>query len=304
MVTPGTLRSRLTANASSRRTGMYDRSGAEGSSLPPVPPSRLGDRVWTLLMHGLAWVGITALVVPTLIVMVTSFDTRSFISFPPRGLSLERFADMVANRDIISAARTSFIVALAAVVIDWAIGVPAAIGLVRRDFRGKAFLLGFLQTPIMLPGIVIGISLLFFFSALALTLSLPLLVLSHVVITLPFVIRITMARMERADVRIEEAASNLGATKWQVFRLIQLPFLAPGIVAGSAFAFLISFDNLTVSLFTAPVGERTLPIDLFFRMRFNLDPVVSAVATLQILLTLVVFVIGFRMMGDDALVRD
>jgi len=255
-------------------------------------------------MRGLAWLGIAALVLPTLIVIVTSFDTRDFISFPPQGLSVDRFGEMLTNPAIQSAALSSLLVGVAAVFVDLIVGVPAAIGLVRREFRGKAFLLGFLQTPIMLPGIVVGIALLFFFSALALTLSIPLLILSHVVITLPFVIRITMARMERADVRVEEAAANLGATKWQVFRQIQLPFLAPGMVAGSAFAFLISFDNLTVSLFTAPVKEPTLPIDLFFRMRFDLDPVVSAVATLQILLTLVIFVIGFRMMGEEALVRD
>lgn len=284
--------------------GVYDAGGERRAPLPAVPRSRVADYGWNLLMRGLAWLGIAALIVPTVIVMVTSFDTRSFISFPPEGFSTERFAEMVANEDIRSAALSSLVVAVAAVVLDLIIGVPAAIGLVRREFRGKALLLGFLQTPIMLPGIVIGIALLFFFSALALTLSLPLLVLSHVVITLPFVIRITMARMERADVRVEEAAANLGATKWQVFRLIQLPFLTPGMVAGSGFAFLISFDNLTVSLFTAPVREPTLPIDLFFRMRFDLDPVVSAVATLQILMTLVIFVIGFRMMGEEALVRD
>lgn len=272
--------------------------------LPRAPATGIADRAWNVLMRGLAWLGVWALILPTVIVVITSFDTRSFISFPPEGFSVERFTEMVQNEEIRSAALSSFVVAVGAVVVDLLVGVPAAIALVRREFRGKSVLLGFLQTPIMLPGIVIGIALLFFFSALALTLSLPLLILSHVVITLPFVLRITMARMERADVRVEEAAANLGASKWTVFRRIQMPFLAPGMIAGSGFAFLISFDNLTVSLFTAPVGEPTLPIDLFFRMRFDLDPVVSAVAALQVLMTLLIFIIGFRMMGEEAVVRD
>lgn len=302
MVTHGALSSRRTGSTGT--AGRPAEVGEQRTALPPVRRSRSADAAWEWLMRGLAWFGIAALVVPTVIVMVTSFDTRAFISFPPEGLSVARFGEMVANEEIMSAALSSVVVAVAAVAIDLLVGVPAAIGMVRREFRGKALLLGFLQTPIMMPGIVIGIALLFFFSAMALTLSLPLLVLSHVVITLPFVIRITMARMERADVRVEEAAMNLGASTWQVFRQIQLPFLMPGMVAGSGFAFLISFDNLTVSLFTAPVRDPTLPIDLFFRMRFDLDPVVSAVATLQILMTLVVFVIGFRMMGEEVLARD
>lgn len=266
--------------------------------------SPLLDRLGRTMLVGLAVVGLFALTVPTLIVVVTSFDTRAFISFPPEGFSADRYAGMVQSDVIRGSARTSFVNAVMAVVIDVAIGVPAAIAMVRRDFPGKAFLIGFLQSPIMLPGIVIGIAILFFYSAMGLRLSIPLLVLSHVVLTLPFVLRITMARMERADERLEEAAANLGANKWQTFRHVLLPHLGPGIVAGAAFAFLISFDNLTVSLFTAPVRQRTLPIELFFLMRFDLDPVVSAVATLQIALTLLVFTVGLRMLGTRAIVQD
>lgn len=275
-----------------------------GDRIPGPPDTRRADVAGRAVVYGLAVVGLLTLVVPTVITLVAAFDTRDFIGFPPESLGLDRFVALAQNRAIIDAAVTSVAVGVAAVVIDVVLGTPAAIALVRREFRGKALLLGFLQMPLMLPGIVIGISLLIFFSAAGLDLSYEILVAGHVVLTFPFVLRVTMARMERADVSVEEAARNLGASSWTVFTRIQLPFLRPGLIAGAAFAFLVSFDNLTISLFVTPVGDMTLPVQLFFLMRFNLDPVVAAVAAVQVLLTLVVIVAGLRLAGEDAIVRE
>lgn len=278
-------------------------------------PGTLADRagrreiVWmdlagTLLVGGLAAVGLASLLVPTLIVVVTSFDTQQFIGFPPRGFSLDRYRDMLHSPVVLRAARISGVTATCTVAIGLALGVPAAIALVRREFHGKALLTAFLLSPIMLPGIVIGIAMLIFYSTLGFQLSLPLLVLSHVVFTLPFIVRLTMARMEKVDRQLEEAARNLGAHERQVFWHVVLPQLWPGIAAGAAFAFLTSFDNLTVSLFTAPVRERPLPIELFYLMRFNLDPVVSAVAALQFVVALGLLALVARKLGASDLVKD
>ena len=277
---------------------------AETVRIPASPDTHRADLAGRSLIYGLAVLGLLTLVVPTLITLVAAFDTRSFIGFPPESLGVERFVDLAQNASIIEAAVMSVSVGVAAVVIDVILGVPAAIALVRREFPGKALLLGFLQMPLMLPGIVIGISLLIFFSTAGFDLSYGILVAGHVVLTFPFVLRVTMARMERADVSVEEAARNLGASSWTVFTRIQLPFLLPGLTAGAAFAFLTSFDNLTVSLFITPVGDMTLPVELFFLMRFNLDPVVAAVAAVQVLLTLIVILAGIRLVGSDAIVRE
>ena len=255
--------------------------------------SDLGGQ-FLLVMLSLA--GLIGLVAPTLIVILTSFDTRQFISFPPEGFSLARYAEIFQSPEIIRGARISAAVALLVVAINLLIGVPAGIALVRRDFPGKPILTAFLLSPIMLPGIVIGIAILFFYSVLSLPVSIPLMILSHVVITLPFMIRLTLARMEHLDPHLEEAAENLGAGSWDVFRYVIFPQLRPGIVAGSAFAFLASFDNLTVSLFTAPVLQRPLPMELFYMMRFDLNPVVAAVAALQFAAAfLILLAIGPRM---------
>lgn len=257
-----------------------------------------------VLLGVLAAAGIACLVLPTLIVVITSFGTQEFIGFPPRGLSLERYREMFHSPVILRSARISAVTSALTVAFGVALGVPAAIALVRREFRGKALVTAFVLSPIMLPGIVIGVAMLVFYSSLGVRLSLPLLVLSHVVFTLPFIVRLTMARMERIDRHLEDAARNLGAREWQVFRYVVLPQLWPGIAAGAAFAFLISFDNLTVSLFTAPVRQRPLPIELFYLMRFDLDPVVAAVAALQFLLALCLLVFLGPKLGTSGVRRD
>ncbi len=278
---------------------------------PPRMIAREGRRkiVWmdligAVLVGGLAAVGLASLMVPTIIVAITSFDTQQFIGFPPRGFSLDRYREMMHSPAVLRAARISGLTATFSVAIGLALGIPAAIALVRREFPGKALLTAFLLSPIMLPGIVIGIAILIFYSTVGLQLSLPLLVLSHVVFTLPFIVRLTMARMEKVDRQLEEAARNLGAGEWQVFWHVVLPQLWPGIAAGAAFAFLTSFDNLTVSLFTAPVRERPLPIELFYLMRFNLDPVVAAVAALQFVVALCLLGLIARKLGTSDLVKD
>ena len=262
------------------------------------------DMLGKALLVSLALAGLLCLIVPTVIVIITSFDTRQFIGFPPAGFSFKRYAQILNSPSILESARLSAISAGVVVLIDLALGVPAAIALVRREFPGRALLTSFLLSQIMLPGIVLGIAILFFYSAMGLRLSLPLMVASHVVFTLPFLIRLTMARMERTDPHLEEAAQILGANKWQVFRHVLFPQLKPGIYAGAAFAFLSSFDNLTVSLFTAPVRDRTLPIELFYLMRFDLDPVVSAVAAIQFVFTFVIILLIGSKLGSKGLVGE
>ena len=279
---------------------------ADGPLMPPIQQRTIvwTDLIGAVLLGVLATVGIAGLVIPTLIVAVTSFDTQEFIGFPPRGFSLDRYREMFQSSVILRAAQISAVTSAFTVTIGAVLGVPAAIALVRREFRGKALVTAFLLSPIMLPGIVIGVAMLVFSSALGLRLSLPLLVLSHVVFTLPFIVRLTMARMERIDRQLEDAARNLGAREWQVFRHVVLPQLWPGIAAGAAFAFLISFDNLSVSLFMAPVRQRPLPIELFYLMRFDLDPVVAAVAALQFLIALCLLLFLGRKLGTSGLMRD
>jgi len=262
------------------------------------------DHVGAVLLFSLAAVGLLSLVLPTLIVVIESFDTRRFIAFPPIGFSFERYLAVIHSDIIVQSAQLSFLCSLATVSLDLVLGIPAAIALVRGSFRGKGLITSFLLAPIMLPGIVIGIAILIFYSMFGCSQSIPLMILSHVVFTLPFVIRLTMARMERTNQSLEEAAQNLGASSWQVFRHVLLPQLWPGIIAGAGFAFLNSFDNLTISLFTAPIRQRPLPIELFYMTRFDLDPRVSAIAAIEFMFALIAVGLFHGKLRSSGLMKD
>jgi ABC-type spermidine/putrescine transport system permease subunit II len=236
------------------------------------------------------------------VIVIVSFDAGPILRFPPEVFSIERYAAILELDGFLDSVRLSLIVALVVVGIDLILGIPASIALVRGNFSGKSFIIGFLQSPMMIPGIVVGISMLFYVSFAGFNVSIPLMTLSHVVITLPFVIAITYARMQTADVTLEDAGKNLGAGRWQVFRHILLPYLMPGIIGGAAFAFLLSLDNLPTSLFTAPIIDVPMPVYLFRLLIYNIDPIVAPIATLQIILTLIILFIASKTIGTGELV--
>lgn len=259
------------------------------------PP--LSDILGAIILVVLAVIPLIALVLPMAVIVIVSFDTGGILRFPPQAFSFERYAGILELDGFLDSVRVSVLVALAVVVIDLLLGIPASIGLVRGKFPGKSFIVGFLHSPMMIPGIVVGISILFYLSFVGLNVSIFLMTLSHVVITLPFVISITYARMQSADITLEEAAQDLGASRWQVFRHILLPHLMPGIIGGAAFAFLLSLDNLPTSIFTAPIIDVPMPVYLFRLLVYNIDPIVAPIATIQILLTLMVLFIASKTVG-------
>ncbi len=257
----------------------------------------LSDVCGVALLGALCAIAIVALVLPSIVVIAMSFDDALHVRFPPEAFSSVQYLRVSENADLIDAAKLSLSVAALVVAIDLLLGIPASISLARSEFRGTSLLIGFLQSPLTIPGIVVGISILFFVSFAKIQVSVPLMILSHVVVTIPFVVRITLARMETAEKTLEDAARNLRANQWQVFRHIQLPYLMPGIVGGGAFAFLSSFDNLPVSLFTSPPLYPPLPIYIFRIMMYKIDPMIAAVATIQIMITFLVMVVATRTVG-------
>jgi len=261
---------------------------------PRVPTT---DLLLTVALGALCVVTLIALVFPSVLVVITSFNASDFLTFPPQGWSLRWYRAMAGDWEVRQAAALSLKVAFLVVAIDLLLGVPAAFPLTRARFRGRELLMTFILSPLMLPGIVIGIGLLFFYLLLGLSLSFPLLVISHVVVTLPFIVSMTSARLVTLDPTYEEAALSLGASQVQKFAHIVLPQLWPGIAAGAAVAFLLSFDNFTVSLFTASDRLRPLPIVLFYMLRYDINPKVGAVSSLEIGLALLVLLVGSRLLG-------
>lgn len=237
------------------------------------------------------------LILPTAIVILNSFNAASFLTFPPTEFSFRWYEAVFQDGQLIGAARTSLLAALSVAAIDVAIGVPAALAITRGRFRGRELLMAVSQSPLTIPHIVLGLALLAYFSSIGVALGMPTLILGHIVITAPFVIRIVAAGAARLDPTLEEAAANLGASAWQAFRRITLPALAPAIAAGAAFAFIGSFDNLEISLFIATGRVETLPVRLYSLVSFDIDPIVGAISTIQIGFSILLIFLLDRLIG-------
>jgi ABC-type spermidine/putrescine transport system permease subunit II len=264
----------------------------------------LSDIFGGILLVIMALIPLLGLILPMIVIVIVSFDSGPILRFPPEEFSFERYKSMIELRGFLDSVRLSLVVASIVVVADLLLGVPASIALVRGKFRGKSLIIGFLQSPMMIPGIVVGISILFYLSFVGLNVSVFLMAISHIVITMPFLISITYARMRSSNPILEDAAKDLGAGRWQVFQHVLFPHLLPGIIGGSAFAFLLSFTNLPTSIFTAPILDVPMPVYLFRLLIYNIDPVVAPIATLQIILTLIILIIGNNTVGAGGFVGE
>ena len=253
----------------------------------------------------ICWIGFVAigvlaaiiLAAPTIIVLIDSFNAASYMTFPPHAYSLRWYAAVFDDGTLFRSAQLSIGIAMVVTVVDLAIGIPAALALTRGHFRGRQALMGFALSPLMIPQIVIGYALLIYFSRSGIPLGIGALVLGHIVVSAPYIVRIVGGGAARLDQTLEEAAANLGAAPWAVFWRVTLPALLPAIAAGATFAFLASFDNLEASVFLAVGHIQTLPVTLFSLLMFDANPIVGAVAALEIGFALALFFIIERLLG-------
>lgn len=261
------------------------------------PPRSVSDRVGGGVLLTLASLALLLLVGPSLVVVLISFDGRQYIGFPPSSFSLRWYQALFRHEQILDAALVSLRVALDTMLLCLALGVPAAYALARGRFPARAAVAAFLLSPQMMPGLVIGVSVLFFGAYFAFRASHAMLVLSLTVFCLPFVVRIVMARLAGVDPALEEASANLGASKAQTFRRVTLPQITAAVLAGAAFAFIEAFDNVTVALFTASTRGRPLPVELYYLVQYDSSPLVAAVSALEILLAFLVVLVVSRTVG-------
>jgi putative spermidine/putrescine transport system permease protein len=238
------------------------------------------------------------LLAPVLVVIATSFTTTAYPVFPPRGFTLRWFGEVLSSPDYLDAMRTSAVLAGASTAIAAVLGTLAALGLARGRFGGKPAVSALFLSPIFFPAIVLGLALLIFYNRIGLSGTLPGMIAAHAVLTTPFVIRMVMASLSEFDPAVEEAARNLGAGAARTFFQVTLPLIGPGVFAGAVFAFIISFDELVVSLFLAGPGMQTLPIRIFTSLEYSSRPSISAVSTLLILVWLVAGVPLYRRFLD------
>ena len=237
------------------------------------------------------------LIAPLAIVVAISFTSDSLLQFPPNGFSLRWYAQILERGEFVRAGLSSLQLAAASCAVSVLLGTTAAIGIRRRAFAGRAFFEALFLSPLMLPQLVLAVALLMYFARLGLSSSFAGLWLGHVVITTPYVVRLVLVSLERVDPNIERAARIAGAGPVRVFLQVTLWLLMPGVLAGASFAFIMSFDNLVVSLFLTGPRITTLPVEIYGHLEYADDPLLTAVSSVVILGTVAMLVVMERTIG-------
>jgi putative spermidine/putrescine transport system permease protein len=226
------------------------------------------------------------LLAPLAVVVVASFNADTIQHFPPARLSLHWYANVLGNDGFRHGAWISVLLAAASSLIATPLGVLVAVGLHRSQWRGKAALEALFLAPLVVPGIVTGVALLIALSSIDVRQAPLRLLLGHTVAILPYSVRTVLASLSRLDPSLEEAAETLGASHWQSFRTVLLPLVKPGILAGAVFGLILSFDDVSVSLFLVDARTTTLPLAIMSYLEYSFDPSVAAISSMLIALTL------------------
>jgi len=261
--------------------------------LETLPGLGLTPRLLTLA-------GCTLLVLPQIIVIITSIDPSPAAIFPPKGISFEWYLNAFTRHAFREALAISVIVASIAAVLSTTIGTMAAVFVVRRRFRGRELLIAALQLPMLIPEVMLGLGFLILFSRAGMTASLFNIGLAHVLITLPYAMRVVMANLQTVSVSVEEAAHVLGAGPVKSFVSVTLPIIRSGVVAALIFSFIVSFDNFTLTAFLVK-SRGTLPIEIYAYIRTESDPTIAAISTLLIVVSIAGILAIDRVLGIDRL---
>ena len=243
------------------------------------------------------------LVVPVIVSVVLSFDDRSFLGpFPPTRFSLRWYRGFLDNPAYLDGLFNSLKIAALSTLISTAAGAAAAYALAEARFPGRDALATLFLSPKFVPTVVVGFSILGFASAIGVFDPFTRLIMGHVIITIPFTVRATLAALVGIRRSVVEAAISLGAPPWRAFLDVTLPLARTGIVAGALMAFVLSFDEVAVSLFLSDPFTQTLPIALVAEMRANLNLTVAAVSTIFAAGTILVVLFLDRAVGLDRVV--
>ena len=239
---------------------------------------------WALLLFAaLIYVFLYA---PILVLVLFSFNSSKSTQVWT-GFSLEWYGELIRDQSVLDAFRISMIVGVTATAIATVIGTLTALALTRHSFRGKTFADSAIYAATVMPEIVVGVSLLVFFVAATINLGIVTIIIAHVAFTISFVTIVVRARLSGMDGSVEEAAQDLGANPVQTFLRVTLPLILPGVMAGALLAFTLSFDDFVITFFVAGVDSTTLPLKIYSMIKFGVSPVINAISTVVLIVTMV-----------------
>jgi putative spermidine/putrescine transport system permease protein len=258
-----------------------------------------------IILFGLLALTFVFLLAPIVVVVVSSFNAVGVFSFPPKAFTTRWYQQI--DTSFYHAVYVSLIVGSITSVLAVLVGLPGALALVRGRFPGRDLLNAVALSPLMVPALVTGVALfqfsLVFWDVFGVGLggTIPGLVIGHLTFAVPFVVRAVLASHTRFDLSLEEAAQNLGATPFQTFFHVTLPILKPGVTSGTIFAFLMSLDEVPISLFMGGGDATTLPVKIFTAIEIAFGGDILAVASLIVLASVVLMIVLDRLVGIEQL---
>jgi putative spermidine/putrescine transport system permease protein len=247
------------------------------------------------IVVGLATLMYLYLLFPSLIIVPISFGNRVEMAFPPQHFSLDLYRDYFGSADWVTTTGRSALYGLLASALAMLAAVPAGYALARTSFPGKRLLVMLVLSPMMVPVVVISLGLYLYYLRLSLTNTMIGVVLAHAMHVTPFIILTISAGVENLDERLEKVAVIMGANQWRVFFQVVLPQLVPSLISAGLFAFLMSFDEVVISWFITGPSTMTLPVKMYSSIKWEVSPVLAAVATILTFLSVLVCLLTYVM---------
>jgi putative spermidine/putrescine transport system permease protein len=232
---------------------------------------------------------------PVIFVVVASFQNARYLAFPIEEYSLRWYVDALRQPEWRRSLVQSLQLAVQATVVATVLGTMAGLAIHYHTFRGKTLVILAFLSPLLLPELLTSLALLYYFASAGLSGTYTSLLLAHIIITLPFVVRMVMTALPNVTRDLEEAARTLGANEFVTLMKVTLPLIAPAIRGGAFFAFAISYNNVLMSLFLGSPRVTLLPIKIWQHLEFVADPTVAAVSTLFLLITFVLMLVLQRL---------
>lgn len=240
---------------------------------------------------------IAFLYLPIVVLIVNSFNESRFGGVWS-GFSLKWYQRLFEEKAVWGALRNSMIVGISSTIASTVLGSLAAFAIYRyKRSKIQKVHYGLIYTPLILPDILMGISLLLFFVFLNIKLGLFTIFLAHTTFCLSYVTMVVLSKLQNFDYSLIEAAQDLGANSWQTFRKVLLPFLLPGIAAGALLAFTLSIDDFVITFFVAGPGSTTLPVYVYGMIKFGSPPLINALSTIMLVATSLIVWLIHRMTG-------
>jgi putative spermidine/putrescine transport system permease protein len=255
------------------------------------------ERATAVVMWTVTAAVVLTLVAPLAVTMAVSVSASPVFNLPPPALSPRWYERTLRLRELWPAVRLSVEIALVSTAVSLVLGTLCAIGVTRGTFPGKTALVTFMVSPLMMPGLVVGVALLQALRELGLRDAYASLLVGHVVITLPYVTRTVLASLSLFDFTLIEAARTLGCSYPKALVKVMVPVLAPAFLTSGLFAFLASMDNYPISIFLVDARHKTLPILMLQYLEENPDPTIAAISSGLILVTIVVLLLADRLVG-------